>query len=146
MGRRDQGGSVTIKVFDRTLEALSKSLDMRSERQVIISSNIANSDTPGYQAQELDFEGALANALTLDGSPVARTHKDHFAAGGGIDDIRGEIQNQVNNVVREDGNTVDRDSEMASLAENQLLYSAAADMLKKKLAMLKYAISEGGAN
>jgi flagellar basal-body rod protein FlgB len=137
---------VTIKVFDRTLEALSKSLDMRSERQVIISSNIANSDTPGYQAQELDFEGALANALTLDGSPLARTHDRHFAAGGAIDDIQGEIFNQVNNVVREDGNTVDRDAEMTSLAENQLLYTAAADMLKKKLAMLKYAITEGGAN
>jgi len=137
---------VTIKVFDRTLEALSKSLDMRSERQVIISSNIANSDTPGYQAQELDFEGALANALTLDGSPVARTHDKHFAAGGEIDDIQGEIFNQVNNVVREDGNTVDRDAEMASLAENQLLYTAAADMLKKKLAMLRYAIADGGGN
>lgn len=135
---------MTIKVFDRTLEALSKSLDMRSEKQVIISSNIANSDTPGYQAQELDFEGELANALTLDGSPVARTHAGHFAAGGDIESLRGEIRNQINNVIREDGNTVDRDAEMSALAENQLLYTAAADMLKKKLAMLKYAIADGG--
>jgi flagellar basal-body rod protein FlgB len=119
---------------------------MRSERQVIISSNIANSETPGYQAQELDFEGALANALTLDGSPLARTHDRHFASGGEINDIQGEIFNQVNNVIREDGNTVDRDAEMTSLVENQLLYTAAADMLKKKLAILKYAITEGGAN
>lgn len=137
---------MTIKVFDRTLDALSRSLDMRSEKQVIISSNIANSDTPGYQAQELDFEGELANALTLDESPIARTHKDHFAAGGSVNDVHGEIRNQINDVVREDGNTVDRDAEMASLAENQLLYSAAADMLKKKLAMLKYAIADGGGN
>jgi flagellar basal-body rod protein FlgB len=135
---------VSIKVFDRTLEALSKALDMRSENQVIISSNIANSDTPGYQAQTLDFEAALANALTLDGFPIERTHPSHFGAGGAIDDVRGEIRNQINNVVREDGNTVDRDSEMAALAENQLLYNAAADLLRKKLAMLKYSISDGG--
>lgn len=135
---------MTVKMFDRTLEALSKSLDMRSERQVIISSNIANADTPGYQAQTLDFEGELANALTLDNSPVDRTHEKHFASGGSIDHITGEIYNQVNNVVREDGNTVDRDAEMAALAENQLLYNAAADLLKKKLAMLKYSISDGG--
>lgn len=137
---------MSIKVFDRTLEALSKTLDMRTERQVIISSNIANADTPGYQAQELDFEAALANALTLDGSPVERTHPSHFASGGSLDDVEGEIRNQINNVVREDGNTVDRDAEMAALAENQLLYNAAADLLKKKMALLKYSITDGGSH
>jgi len=121
---------VTIKVFDRTLEALSKTLDMRSEKQVIISANIANSDTPGYQAQELNFENALANALTMDEEAVKS--------------VRGDLQNQINNVVREDGNTVDRDTEMTALAENQLLYNAAADLLKKKLALLKYSIADGG--
>jgi len=135
---------VSIKVFDRTLEALSKSLDMRSQKQVVISSNIANADTPGYQAKELNFEKALANALTLDGFPLERTHAAHFAAGGSINDLEGELANQINNVVREDGNTVDRDVEMAALAENQLLYNAAADLLKKKLALIKYSISEGG--
>jgi len=121
---------VTIKVFDRTLEALSKTLDMRSEKQVIISANIANSDTPGYQAQELNFENALANALTIDEEAVKG--------------VQGDQQTQINNVVREDGNTVDRDAEMTSLAENQLLYNAAADLLKKKLALLKYSIADGG--
>jgi flagellar basal-body rod protein FlgB len=137
---------VSIKVFDRTLEALSKSLDMRAENQVILSSNIANADTPGYQAQELDFEGALANALTLDGSPIVRTDPAHFGAGSPVDDVSGEIRNEINNVVREDGNTVDRDAEMAELAKNQLLYDAAADLLKKKLALLKYAIADGGSH
>ena len=121
---------MTIKVFDRTLEALSKTLDMRSEKQVIISANIANSDTPGYQAQELNFENALANALTIDEEAVKG--------------VQGDLQTQINNVVREDGNTVDRDAEMTSLAENQLLYNAAADLLKKKLALLKYSIADGG--
>jgi len=46
--------------------------------------------------------------------------------------------------VKEDGNTVDRDAEMVSLAQNQLLYDAAADLVKKKLALLKYAITDGG--
>lgn len=146
MSGLDQGGSVTIKVFDRTLEALSKSLDYRSEKQGLIASNIANAETPGYEAKTIDFEGALANALTLDDSPVARTHPAHFASGGSLDDLPVEVTNQINNVVREDGNTVDRDAEMASLAENQLLYNAAADLLKKKLAMLKYAIADGGSH
>ncbi len=120
---------MTIKVFDQTYEALAKSLDLRTQAQTVISSNIANADTPGYQAQELDFEKALAKAVD---------------SGADISRVKGEIFNQTNNVVREDGNTVDRDAEMIKLAENQLLFAAAADMVKKKLAHLKYAISDGG--
>jgi len=137
---------VSIKVFDSTYEALAKSLDLRSQRQVVISSNIANSDTPGYQAQTLDFEGALARALTLDDKPMDRTNGRHMTSAGEVGEITGEIYNAINNVVREDGNTVDRDAEMAAMAENQLLYNAAADLVKKKLAMIKYAIADGGGN
>lgn len=120
---------MNVKVFDQTFEALSKALDMRAENQTVIASNIANADTPGYQAKELDFEKAMERAL---------------ASGTDVSEIGAEIHNQVNDVVREDGNTVDRDSEMVNLSQNQLLYDAAADLVKKKLAMLKYSISEGG--
>ncbi len=137
---------MTIKVFDRSMEALSKTLDLRSQKQVIISSNIANADTPGYQAQELNFENALAKALTMDEAPMARTDAGHQGSGGPIGRVTGELANQINDVVREDGNTVDRDAEMAALAENQLLYTAASDLIRKKLAMLKYSINDGGGN
>ncbi len=120
-----------IKVFDQTYESLSRALDLRSENQTIIAANIANADTPGYQAQELTFEKAMHKALES-GDEVSR--------------VKGQIHNQINDVVREDGNTVDRDSEMVSMAQNQLLFDAAADLVKKKLAMLKYAISDGGSH
>ena len=120
---------MSIKVFDQTFESLSRALDLRTENQTVIASNIANADTPGYQAKELNFEKALARAI--------ETKED-------VEQVRGEIHNQINNVVKEDGNTVDRDAEMVSLAQNQLLYDAAADLVKKKLALLKYAITDGG--
>ena len=132
------------KIFDRTVDALAKSLDLRAQRQTVISSNIANAETPGYQAKTLDFEAALSRALVLDDAPLDRTHDGHIAAGGEITDIQGEVYNTINNVVREDGNTVDRDAEMVALAENQILYNAAADLVKRKLGLLKYAITDGG--
>jgi flagellar basal-body rod protein FlgB len=138
------GGLVEIKVFDRSLDALSRSLDLREQKQVIISGNIANADTPGYQAKQLDFEGALAKALTLDEAPMNRSNHRHMGSGGSVDQVTGEIYNQINNVIREDGNTVDRDSEMFALSENQLLYSASVDLVRKKLALLKYSITDGG--
>lgn len=122
---------MSIKVFDQTYEALSRALDLRTENQTVIASNIANADTPGYQAQELDFEKAMSKALD---------------AGRDPSEVTGEIHNQVNDVVREDGNTVDRDAEMVNLGQNQILYDAAADLVKKKLALLKYSISDGGSH
>ncbi len=122
---------MSIKVFDQTYEALSRALDLRTENQAIIASNIANADTPGYQAQELDFEKALSKAIDT---------------GHGIGGVRGEIHNQINDVVREDGNTVDRDAESVNMVQNQMLYDAAADLVKKKLALLKYSISDGGSH
>ena len=132
------------KVFDRTIDALARSLDLRSQRQVLISSNIANADTPGYQAQQIDFEDALSRSLDMDHKFNHPTNPAQERLNGKISDVEGEIYNQINDVVREDGNTVDRESEMISLAENQILYNAAADLVKKKLALLKYAISDGG--
>lgn len=44
---------------DKTPLVLKKALDFQSERQLLISSNISNIDTPGYQAKDIDFKGAL---------------------------------------------------------------------------------------
>lgn len=134
------------RIFDRTMDALVKTLDLRAQKQNIISSNIANADTPGYQAKRLDFEENLAQALELGDAPLKRTDSRHMAAGGEVNAVEGEFYNDPNNVVREDGNTVDRDSEMVALAENQIMYQAAADLLKKKLGMIKYTISDGGSH
>lgn len=137
---------MTIKVFDRTAEALAKSLDLHSQKLNIVTANIANAETPGYQAQTIDFEQSLARAINLDDAPMERTDPDHMSAGGEVNAVRAEIYNTINNIVREDGNTVDRDAEMVTLSETQLMYSSAAELIKKKLGMLKYSINEGGSH
>jgi flagellar basal-body rod protein FlgB len=135
---------VSNKIFDRTFDALAKTLDLRSQKQNIISSNIANSETPGYQAKRLDFENSLARALDLDDAPMDRSDPRHMSAGGEVGKVLPNIYNDPNNIIREDGNTVDRDAEMVNLAENQLMFQAAADLLKKKIGFIKYSIGEGG--
>ncbi len=135
-----------MKIFDRTVSALEKTLDMRSEKQTVISSNIANAETPGYQAKAFDFEDSLARALTMDDAPMERTDPHHMTAGGEINEVVADVYADPNNEVREDGNTVNRDKEMVNLAENQILYNTAADLVKKKLALLRYAVDTGGGN
>src|SRR5690606_3229697 len=110
--------------------------------QEIISSNVANSETPGYKAKRLDFESALARALDVDGEMGMQMGSDrHFNVGsGGFDNLQPELYNDPNGVVSEDGNTVDRESEMTRMAENKILYDALVQLMNKKLGLMKYAV------
>lgn len=132
--------------FDPVIGALNTSLNLRQLNQEIIGSNIANADTPGYKSQAMEFEGALRKALgTEGGTPIAKTQAGHIAPQD-TDPIHPQIYDDPNGVESLDGNTVDRAAEMSKMAENQILYDASAEMLKRKLGMLKYGITEGGGN
>ncbi len=132
--------------FDPTIGALNTSLNLRLLNQNVISSNIANADTPGYKSQAVEFEGALRDALGVgDQLPMRETDARHIVHRA-TDAVDPEVFDDPNGVESLDGNTVDRSSEMAKLSENQLLFDASAEMLKRKLGMLKYAVTEGGGN
>ncbi len=132
-----------MKVEDKTIQALASALNFRQLRQEVITSNIANAETPGYKAKRVSFEEALARALDVDGNLSMQTSDSrHFDVGnGGFDNLEPEIYDDPNGVVSEDGNTVDRDAEMALMAENKIMYDAAVQLLNKKLGLLKYAVS-----
>lgn len=126
---------------DQAIDALSTSLNFRQMRQEILSANVANAETPGYKAKKLDFEDALARALDLDKQQsLATGHSRHYnVGGGGFNNLEPHIYEDPNGVVAEDGNTVDRDQEMAEMVENKILYDASIQLLNKKLGLLKYA-------
>lgn len=129
-------------LFDKTTDALASSIALRNIRQNVTAANIANADTPNFHAKKVDFEAALASALDMDGSAKLNTsHGDHFAVGGQGAISPGIYENpdvDVNN----DGNTVNQEREMALLAENSLINKAAIQLINKKMAAIKYAISE----
>ena len=137
---------MTDSGFDPVIGALNTALNLRLVNQNVISGNIANADTPGYKAKKVEFESALRDALDIsDQLSADRTHVKHMSHSSS-DSVEPAIYEDPNGVESLDGNTVDRAAEMARMAENQILYDAATEMLKKKLGMLKYAISEGGGN
>lgn len=132
-------------LFDSTTGALSKSLDLLSTRGNTISANIANAETPGYKAKQVDFENALADALQIGPtSEMTATHAGHFPIQTkSIDSLQADIYDNPDVEVSPDGNTVNLENEMASLAENSISYKAATQLINKKLGALKYAISGG---
>lgn len=131
-----------MNVNDKTLKALAAAVKFREMRQEIISSNIANSETPGFKAKRLDFEEALARALDVDGNMGMNIDDpEHFDVGsGGFNNLEPDLYDDPNGIVSEDGNTVDRDAEMAKMAENKIMYDALVQLINKKMGLMKYAV------
>lgn len=134
------------KIFDTTAQALEQSMNFRLQRHNITSANVANAETPGYHAKKIDFEEALARAIDLEGLGSSHSpNKAHIALGAGsIGRSRVDIYDDPDVNLTNDKNTVDVEKEMAALAENTVLYKAATELINKKLAQTRYAITEGG--
>lgn len=112
-----------------TLDFQGQALQLRSERQRLIASNIANADTPGYLARDMDFAKTLGAATgTLQAaSSVATSHAGHIgASSAGLSGGRvgSELLYATPAQTSLDRNTVDMDRERASFADNAIKYEA----------------------
>lgn len=133
-----------IQQFDTTMNLLQKVLDLRTRNQQIISSNIANAETPGYSASSFEFETQLKYALSagkLKPVPIQQSHIP--LSPQNISQVQGDIVVHRDKTGVGDRNSVSVDQEMVKLSENQILYEAAITMLNKKLAILKYVANDG---
>ncbi len=119
----------------------SQALNLRTQRHQILASNIANADTPQYQARDFDFAQAMQNALggrMGGGIGMARTAPAHLAGNGYAAAqlmYRQESQSAV------DGNTVDMDVERAQMADNGLQYQILTQLIGDKFKGLRSALS-----
>lgn len=124
---------------DRTVANLRRGLEIAAFRQDLLSHNIANADTPGYQRMDISFADLLDDAET--NLPLARTSGAHIkgsAATGSIQVMR------TPGAARADGNTVVIESEMASLSQNTMYYQAISTQLGKYFGRMRLAISGRG--
>ena len=123
------------KIFDSTIDTLSKSLDLHLMRHSIIADNIANAETPNFKARRVDFENELQRAVAS---------QETGLAGRNIASVEPIIYEDAQSEMGQDLNTVDMDREMAAMTKNDIQYSALTQAVSRKFALLKYVISEGG--
>lgn len=135
---------MTTGIFDKTIGMLGSALDLRAARQRLISSNIANQDTPGYKASDIKFEDELRKREGGSGVPVlVRTSSGHLPLSGiGAGEPR--VIDRAADTEGYDQNSVGIEGEMARLSENALMYSVASKLIRGKFATLMTAIKEGG--
>jgi flagellar basal-body rod protein FlgB len=135
-----------MRIFDQTIQLLERTLDLRSARQRVIASNLANEETPGYRASELNFMDQLRSAHQ-GRLPVvlAATQPRHFGLHGpqGVQAIAGKLNEVPAGDLPLDANSVNLELEMAKLSDNAMQYNTAATILAKRFQGLLNVIREG---
>lgn len=126
-------------LFDDTYKTLNKSMDVASRRHSLISANIANMDTIGYQPRDLDFQKTLAAEMRK-GERLSGTHSRHYSQGASSP-MDGEIRESGDEINLD---PVNIDTEMGNLLENNMKYRSSIEMMMRKMTILKHAIAEGG--
>jgi flagellar basal-body rod protein FlgB len=124
--------------FDSALGNHDKALLVRSRRAELLASNIANGDTPGYKARDIDFKAALANIQNQGNQGLKLTHSNHIQLSSQIAGT--DVQYRIPNQSSLDGNTVDSQLEKSAFAENALRYQASLTFLDMKFKGLKAAL------
>lgn len=126
-----------LKIFDKSFDALERKMDLAMKRHLVLSSNIANAETPNYRAREVDFAGALQQALGDDSkNAISTTNRNHIGMNGsGIDHVIFDNSAPMG----ADGNNVDLDIAMGKASNNARLYENSVNLLQMKLRLLRMA-------
>ena len=131
--------------LDTYLGVHADALKLQSKRMEVIADNLANSDTPGYKARDIDFRTAMATASGAGGASassvqLATTNPGHLgtdpttAAGA-------NLKYRVPLAPALDGNTVDAQQEQAAFADNTVRYQATLTFLSSRFKSLMTAIT-----
>jgi len=137
-----------MPIFNSTINLLENTLDLRAARHRLLQSNIANQETPGYRAKDIDFEQELKK-VSSGGEAAALQPAGHVTSAGHIPIITEQgmhprVIERSSSVAGVDDNSVGIEAEMLKLSENTMKYNMAAKMLKGRLNMIMTAIKEGG--
>ena len=123
-----------MPLFDNTLKALDLALGAASQRQAVLSNNLANVNTPLYKRQDVNFDGVLAKALDSGQSGDSESSL--------LDSLTPTVKTDNTTAMRADGNNVDVDNEMANLAENNVRYNALVQLAAKKLSTIQHVATD----
>jgi flagellar basal-body rod protein FlgB len=122
--------------FDQALGIHPQALAMREKRSEVLAANLANADTPGYKARDLDFKSILKQNLP-EATTMERTQAGHFAPQQLLES-RAMYRNP--NQVSLDGNTVEANAEQARYAENAVQYQASLQFISNNFSGLMMAL------
>lgn len=136
-----------MKVLENSfnnMKILEKSMDASWLRNEAISNNIANVNTPKFKKNVVKFESILAESLSSNSIEGRLTHEKHLSVGAvNVDNIVPTVTKDYTTKYRKDGNNVNIDVEMASMAKNTMRFYALKEMVSSNLQKIKLAVRDG---
>ena len=128
---------------DQTPLVLKNGLDFQSARNLMISTNVSNMETPDFKAHDINFEQQLREFIKSGGQiQMKSTNNKHFGpSNDGIKSMEPEPF-QLNDPEKSNGNNVNVDKEMGKLAENQIMYTAFIQLMMKRGSTVRSAVTE----
>lgn len=109
--------------LDRLTSFHQQAVNIRENRMEVIAGNLANANTPGYKARDIDFKQAMSSARLSQSGSMARTHSDHLNGRSTV--ASSELQYRVpTQPDTGDGNTVEVQTERNAFLENGMRYQA----------------------
>jgi flagellar basal-body rod protein FlgB len=126
--------------LDKALGIPQHALEGRVKRAEVLANNLANADTPGYKARDVDFQAMMQKAQdSMSGFGMTRTHESHMDTSPmGADS---ELLYRVPHQPSVDGNTVDAQQEQTRFMRNAMDYQASFQFLDGKVSGIKKALS-----
>lgn len=117
-----------MNVIDRHFGISPQALEVRAQRFQLISANLANADTPGYKARDIDFAQALSQARAGDRGNT-RTHPAHIEMSNASYDLKYRVPVQSSL----DGNSVETEQEHSAFMDNAIRYQASLNFLDGRI-------------
>jgi len=127
-------------------ELLFQQLNYRGERQKVISSNIANIDTPNYKTKELRFKDHLQKSEEVNNLKLTTTHNMHMSLNREVKNRDFEMYDVKGLVEQNDGNNVNLDTQMSEMSKNSVMFSAVKSSIKKDASWFKTMIDSSSKN
>jgi len=121
----------------------SQALDLWQRRADVLANNLANADTPGYLARDIDFRKALSAAGGDGNLPLQAPTAGQIGAGSSAAPASAALEYRVPTQPSMDGNTVDAQVEQADFAANSVHYQASLSFITAQIHMLRTAITGG---
>ena len=133
-----EASSISNKLFEQ--------LNFRGEKQKVISSNIANINTPAYKTKDLVFENELNNKLDNTLKMQVTSSKHMSSIGNNLSNANPKLVEVKGLEQQNDGNNVNLDTQMSEMSKNKILFDAIQSSIKRDSRLFRSVIESSAKN
>jgi len=127
-------------MFENIFGIHEQALMVQGQRLGVLAANLANADTPGFKARDIDFASVLSHAQGETSMPLEATHAGHITLSS-PDSVGGDLKYRNPYQASLDGNTVEMPVEQSAFSETNVRYQASLTFINARISELTLAIN-----